>query len=111
MLKTHQESPNIINQQQQQMPAPGMHPTLTPMQQLQLQQQIELAKLLPYFNYMQANANANNVVNNRVQLPPHILSQLTPEQLSLYNQQQQEQQMIERLNIQQIQQILSISLI
>ena len=69
---------------------------------MQLKQQIEVAKLLPYFNLMQANANNNN----RVQPPTQMLPQLTPEQLLIIQQQQQEQQMLERLNIQQIQQLL-----
>jgi hypothetical protein len=76
---------------------PGMLPILNPMQQMQLKQQLEIAKLLPYFNYMQANAN------NRMQQQPQMLS---PEQLLLLQQQQQEQQMLERLSIQQIQQLL-----
>ena len=90
---------------QQQLPQ-GMYSGLNQMQAMQLQQQIEIAKLLPYFNQIQANNN-----NNRMpaQIPPQFLPQLTPEQLMLIQQQQHEQQMLERLSIQQIQQILGDS--
>jgi hypothetical protein len=83
-----------------------MYSGLNQMQAMQLQQQIEIAKLLPYFNQIQANSNNNNSNRMPAQIPPQFLPQLTPEQLMLIQQQQHEQQMLERLSIQQIQQIL-----